>query len=91
VFAFGGIKSTDPLVWDIRDIKEVRTQFYPRMNMNEDEEEIAQQEEKEKQKRKRADRARKFKEIVSKSSGNAYAPDTNESTSKFNRRPKLKK
>ncbi len=60
VFAFGGIKSTSPLVFDIRESKEVRTRFYPRMNLSEENEERKLKEEKAK---KRIERAQKFKEL----------------------------
>ncbi len=89
MFAFGGIKSTDPLVWDIRDIKEVRTAFYPRMGMNEDEEEIKLQEERDKRRSKRADRAKKFKEIISKSAEANAAAAASSNNSSFNTKKKL--
>lgn len=78
VFAFGGIKSTEPLVWDIRDLKEVRTQFYPRMGMKEDEDEIKEQEEREKRQAKRRGRAQKFKEMQQNS---GFRPEKNKAAS----------
>ena len=73
VFAFGGVKSTDPLVWDIRDVKEVRDQFYPRLNRREDEEHIKEQEERDKRKSRRVERAQKFKEMKITGSENRFA------------------
>jgi hypothetical protein len=97
VFAFGGVKSTDPLVWDVRESSEVRDQFYPRMGLREDDAEIKEEEEKAKRRGKRAERARKFKEIVLKSNAAANGDDGDENeeqignSKSLNRRPKLKK
>ena len=33
VFAFGGELSNEPVIWDIRESKNVRDRFYPRMNI----------------------------------------------------------
>jgi hypothetical protein len=40
VFAFGGESSNEPLVWDIRESKNVRDRFYPRMNIEFTKEEL---------------------------------------------------
>ena len=94
MFAFGGVKSTDPLVWAVRASEEVRRAFFPRMEMKENAEAIRKDEEKAKRRNKRAERARKFKEIVAKSGSGAEAGREEQpplDTRNLNRRPKNKR
>jgi WD40 repeat protein len=36
IFAFGGAKSNNPVIWDSQEIKHIRDTFYPRMGMKEE-------------------------------------------------------
>ena len=59
VFAFGGESSNEPVVWDIRESKNVRDRFYPRMNIEFTQEDLKEEnssdneDEKKKYKRKK--------------------------------------
>ena len=45
IFAFGGAKSNNPVIWDSQEIAKIREIFYPRMNMNEQDMIAAKEEE----------------------------------------------